>query len=308
MVYIVVIPREFVGKRYVCAGSLVNRLFVLTAAHCICQNGHLCEPAGPPGSRRRHQEVLRFKPDLQGSVNRWIKVAIGEALAGTLTAMTSKFEAVEVKVHPGFDTVGRHDIALIRVQPAVEFRGPLRHSGHQVHPICLDRPPAIDVDVVVGEDQPSPNQPVFVAGWGQTFDSQCTTDARGPAARQRCQLPFKATVPGTAEEVTYPFCTFSPNPSSVDQRCQEFYQQATRGLLSPPPTYPVRLLFEGEVRNLTSVVCYDDNPGKFGWCKTSLNDWGWCEAHCMFKLVGDGAPSDPCVSVVGQRPFLNDLC
>ena len=41
MVYMLITDPE-TNKSTVCAGSIINKLYIVTAAHCFCKNG-LCE-------------------------------------------------------------------------------------------------------------------------------------------------------------------------------------------------------------------------------------------------------------------------
>ncbi|XP_041971599.1 phenoloxidase-activating enzyme-like isoform X1 [Aricia agestis] len=155
------------GRPYLCAGSLINDRYVLTAAHCLVSSNNRSLGAG--SVRFGEYNVTNEGPDCVETE--------GGGIDCTTGVLSIKIESFIV--HPEYDKSKTlksvNDIALIRLMeptPYTEF----------IRPVCL---PGKDITA-----EPPSNLTLVIAGWGyknETHYSDVKLDAIIPLAdRDTC--------------------------------------------------------------------------------------------------------------------------
>ncbi|XP_071959226.1 uncharacterized protein [Antedon mediterranea] len=118
-------------KKLFCGGALLNRFWIVTAAHCI----HLSDAS---------------------KLN--VKVRLGEWDADTEEDFESHFEVNEIVIHPDYNIeTFDSDIALIRLKQ------PIRYTDY-ILPVCLPSQQRAEKLIKAG-------QKGFVSGWGATKEN-----------------------------------------------------------------------------------------------------------------------------------------
>merc|ERR1719184_221913 len=199
-----------------------------------------------------------------------------------------------------------NDLALVKVKRPIKF-------NKFVEPICLPTPDFQDKEI-----------DVFVSGWGTLNQKDCSTDG-GPSSMVQCSQPF------IWEGNTIPNCLFTNTPSSTNKVCQEF-NRANPGYWKKHKKGKVEIK-DGQ-GNL-KVTCWDEEPGKHGWCGTCnktakpgkpgfcrkrkggkkrkkrtyarptyAGDWGWCQEQCLTKEEGRTS----LLQEVGLQTLNDSLC
>ncbi|XP_071546341.1 phenoloxidase-activating factor 1-like [Panulirus ornatus] len=148
------------GMQFLCAGSVINERYVLTAASCV----------RPANTGIRKLDVIRL-----GDWDLITEVDCEVSLQGfkSCAPPAQNFTYEELIIHPSYDTRGLNsdDIALIRLSRPIDF------SRKWIQPVCLP-PQGLDVRKAAGQKE------ALVAGWGRTEN--------GSSSRKLLQvtLPF----------------------------------------------------------------------------------------------------------------------
>jgi len=249
------VAKLWVKGEFYCGASIINKRYLLTAAHCTCKvlNCDKGKPLYNPS-----QELLAYL-----GLNKMATDVFNSELKGV-----KKFEygVEDVISHPKYAT--SNDIALVKLDRDIEF------IPGVLEPICL---PAADDK----SDIPKKGEmlDVYVSGWGRTSDTNCVTDEFGPVKNIKCKKSF------TYRDETYTECANVRSPSSKIKECKAFRK-------AHKDDYPRR---PGDVILLTdgtkNTTCYSFNKGEHGWCQAVEtdnefdNNWGYCQSSC--KITDD---------------------
>ncbi|XP_071545890.1 phenoloxidase-activating factor 1-like isoform X2 [Panulirus ornatus] len=159
---------------YLCAGTVINEKYLLTAAHCV----------EPPLLRRKPLEVIRLGEwDVTTERDCEVKITGSEDCAPPAQDFTYE----EIIIHPDYNTRARSsdDIALIRLSRPMDL------SGQSIKAICLPKP-NLDIAKEVKDRQ------AVVAGWGFTEDGAFSDKMLHVLLpmfdHETCNLTYRGTV------------------------------------------------------------------------------------------------------------------
>ena len=130
---------------YLCGGSVLNKWYVLTAAHCLFEGGSLVKPS----EISLGENEVGPDPDcgFQGCLEPVIKRKVDRIIS-----------------HEDYDprqADSEHDIALIKVDQPIPLHGNLDEKSNVI-PICLPWR---------GQDRDLRDRSVLVSGWGRTTNN-----------------------------------------------------------------------------------------------------------------------------------------
>jgi len=271
---------QALGKGQQCGGAVVNKEWVVTAAHCFCMGDEKKDPENALRCTKSAPSRIEY------SLNR-VTVYVGQHNLDDIHRNPKlKHKVAKVILHPEYIRKKRdmNDLALLKVKRPIKF-------NKYVEPICLPKPDFKDKEI-----------DVFVSGWGTLNQKDCVTDG-GPASHAKCSDPFvwRGNTIGT--------CLFESTPSSNNKVCQEF-ARANPDYWKKHPKGKVDIKDD---KGNYKVTCYDESPGQHGWCGTCSKkakpgkpgfcrkrkdgvrrkrtytkptfdkDWGWCQKHCLTK-------------------------
>lgn len=176
------------------------------------------------------------------------------------------------------------DLALLRLSRDVVF-------SQYVTPICL---PGSDFF-------PDSKGVSYVAGWGSTSETICTTGKYGPDPFTKCAPKFRY------HGMTINNCVSMPSPSHNNKLCKELIKFLKPTKL-PATGYTQTDIYNKNGKLLRECFSYPDtSSGPHGWCGTCQRDakfgqsgycglgpenkkntarpkfsnfWGYCQKHC----------------------------
>jgi len=284
--YITVEPiKRSKGEIKSCGGVFLNKFWVLTAAHCLCNSAFPC---------KLNRKTMKMELDYNIKKTHFIHLPSrvrpnGRGAGGR----RSIFRVEEYKIHHFYRTdetktkkQSGHDFALLRLDYPIADNvygiGAFANYSEKLMPICIPPEPLSIKD----EDQHA-----TTVGFGLVRDKKCSTTDEGPAAFQACNKKWKnknkeLTMQTTSSRLKTLNCIHKDPPSTWNKQCVNFREhmedlpkqkfssmtvedmallKAKDDLLEEVILVPEEELTNRR-KNFNKVHCFSTKESDFGWC------------------------------------------
>ena len=251
------------GSGLLCGGSLINKRYVLTAAHCICKSNQklFCDKNAQPIYNVKTMYTVYL------GVN---QMKVNNDNLGLKGDRHYSYGVEWARAYTPFKKY--HDIGLLKLdRDAVIVKNVLQ-------PICL--PLKFDKSEDTVAKGASKGLEVFTSGWGRLF-SACVTDELGPVKGMKCKVPFSYR----GNQISG--CSRTRTPSAKDRDCVAFRRKNKKDYPKTPGD-SIKIVIGNTTKTCHSIQIRN------GWCKTESqgepqhkvddSQWGWSVCLNSFHI------------------------